>query len=130
MDVLGHIEIYYNLLITLELHNEERIPGLSLAKRWIKANSDKSMEFIRFGQKHEFLDRLVLDLIVVGLSPQSKRALVHIDVETSSTHTLVPRVPQTNEVVTNLGVRCSTSRNVANVSPATSPISALSIKVS
>ena len=130
MDVLGHIEIYYHLLITLELHNEERIPGLSLAKRWIKANSDKSMEFIRFGQKHEFFDRLVLDLVVVGLSPQAKGALVHIDVETSSTHTLVFRIHQTNEVVTNLGVRCSTSRNVANVSPATSPISALSIKVS
>lgn len=42
------------------------------------------MQIVGFGEDHEFLDRLVLDLVVVGFSAQTEGGEVHVDVETAS----------------------------------------------
>lgn len=37
---LGHVEVKGNLLVALELHDDKRVPGLTLAQRRIQANTE------------------------------------------------------------------------------------------
>ena len=60
-----HVEVEINFLVALELHHEERITRLSLAKWRIETDGDQSVHVVGFWQNHELLDRVELDLVVV-----------------------------------------------------------------
>src|ERR1700761_2691507 len=42
------------------------------------------MDVIWLGQKHELLDVIELDLVVIRLSSESERVLVHVDIEAAT----------------------------------------------
>ena len=67
-DILGHIQINNDLFLTLELHNKERVSGLALAERRVKAYCNESMEFVGFWKNHKLLDRFVLNFVIVGFT--------------------------------------------------------------
>ena len=81
---LVQVEDDSHLLVLLKLHDDEGIPGLALAQRRIQANTQHAVHVVGLGQHHELLDGVVLDLVVVGLSAESERSFVHVDVEPSS----------------------------------------------
>ncbi len=73
---LGHVEIELNLVITFELHDQERITRLALSQRWIQTDGDEGMRLIGLRQQHKLLDRVILDLVVVRLATETEGALV------------------------------------------------------
>ena len=138
----GEVEFDDDFFFVFELHDEERVAGLALPEGRIEADDDEGVDVVRFGEQEEFLNGGKLDLVVVGFAAEAERGIVHVNIEAASiSHGLGGW--SKSEVVgqggagrrerkgkTDLGVRCRTSRKVATVSPATSPISALSISVS
>jgi hypothetical protein len=86
--LIRHVKINRDFLVLLELHDQKWISGLPLSEWWIKADTNHEMQLVRLWQNHELLDVLILNLVVVGLAAKSERALVHIDIETSSVNIL------------------------------------------
>lgn len=82
--LLAHVKVNGALVILLKLHHNERIPGLTLSQRRVQPNNKQEMQIVGFGEDHEFLDRLVLNLVVVGFAAQAKGGKVHVDVEAAS----------------------------------------------
>ena len=82
--LLCNVQVKSNLLVGLELHDHERITGLTLAKGRVKTNAEQEVDLVRLGEHHELFDVIVLNLVVVCLAAQSERGIVHIDIETSS----------------------------------------------
>lgn len=78
------VEVQGHLLVLLELHDKEGIPGLTLTERRIQADTKHEVGIVGFREDHEFLDGLVLDLVVVRLATETERSVVHIDVEPTS----------------------------------------------
>lgn len=66
--LLGEVEINSDLLILLELHDDEGVSRLTLAKRRIQANDQKNVCLVGLGKNHELLDGIVLDLVIVGFT--------------------------------------------------------------
>ena len=129
--LFGEIEIQRDLFVLLELHDHERISSLALAERRIQPNAEHKVGVVGLREDHKLLDSLVLDLVVVRLAPETERGVVHVDVEPASAGLLeICGYASFRANGTNLGVRWRTSRKVAMVSPAVSPISAFSIRVS
>lgn len=81
---LVEVEVNGNLLVLLKLHDNEGVASLTLAQRWIETNDKHVVDLVGLGKHHELLDGLVLDLVVVRLSTEAERCLIHIDVKTTS----------------------------------------------
>lgn len=60
-----HVEVEIDFLVTLELHHQEGIPGLTLSQRGIQTNGNKSVHIVRLRQNHELLDGVELNLVVI-----------------------------------------------------------------
>lgn len=69
---LRDVEIQRHLIIALELHNDERVSGLTLAQRGVEANAQQEMHLIWLGKYHKLLDGIVLDLVIVSLTTKSE----------------------------------------------------------
>jgi hypothetical protein len=65
---VGHVQVYTNLLIQLELHDNEWVPSLTLAQRRVQAECDESVGFVVLREDEELLDGLILDFVVVRLA--------------------------------------------------------------
>jgi hypothetical protein len=70
--LLRQVEIQSDLLVLLELHDQEGVPRLTLSERRIQPDAEHEVEVVRFGQNHELLDGLVLDLVVVRLTSEAE----------------------------------------------------------
>lgn len=78
------IQVNGDLFVLLELHDDEGVPGLTLAQGWVEANNEHAMHLIWLRKHHKLLDGLVLNLVVVGLATKAEGRFVHVDVETTS----------------------------------------------
>lgn len=63
------------------------------------------MHLIGLRQYHKLLDRVVLDLVVVGFTTEAERRVVHVDVEASSANGVSSRAIAIILWYTHLGVR-------------------------
>lgn len=70
--LLCHIEFQADLLIKFQLHDQERIPSLTLAQRRVKTKHDKCVSVVILREQEELFDGRVLDLVVVGLAAESE----------------------------------------------------------
>lgn len=68
-NVLSHVELYDDLFLPFELHDEEGISCLTLSKRRVQSDCNQSVQIVRLRQKHELLNMLVLYFVVVCLAP-------------------------------------------------------------
>lgn len=68
----GQVEIQCDLFVLLELHDDKGVARLALSQWGIQANAEHEVEIVRLRQHHEFLDCVVLDLVVVCLAPETK----------------------------------------------------------
>lgn len=82
--LLGEVKINRHLLVLLELHDDERVSCLTLAQGRVQANAKKHVGLVWLGKHHKLLDGVVLDLVVVRLTTETERRIVHVDVETTS----------------------------------------------
>lgn len=82
--LLGEVKINRHLLVFLELHDDERVSCLTLAQGRVQANAKKHVGLVWFGKHHKLLDGVVLDLVVVRLTTETERRIVHVDIETTS----------------------------------------------
>lgn len=82
--LLGEVEIDRHLLVLLELHDDKRVSCLTLAQGRVQANAKKHMGLIWLGKHHKLLDGVVLDLVVIRLTTETERRIVHVDIETTS----------------------------------------------
>ena len=69
MHSLSHVQLQADLIVQFQLHNQERIPGLTLSQRRVKTQNDKSVGVVILRKQEELLDGGILDFIVVGLTP-------------------------------------------------------------
>lgn len=65
---LCHVKFETDFIIQLQLHNKEGVPGLTLSERRVKPQNDECMGIIILGKQEEFLDRAILNLVVVCLA--------------------------------------------------------------
>lgn len=70
--VLGDVEIEFHILFALELHDQERILGLSLAQRGLEADHNHMVNFVGLGEQEKLLDVLELNLVVVSLTTEAE----------------------------------------------------------
>lgn len=66
--LLCHVEFQANLLVQLQLHDQERIPRLTLTQRRVKTKHDKRVSVVILWEQKELFDGGVLDLVVVSLA--------------------------------------------------------------
>lgn len=90
-NLLCHVQLQADLLVQLQLHHQEWISGLTLAKRRVETENNQSMGIIILRKQEELLDGRVLDLVVVCFATETEGRLVHIDIETTSARSLVSK---------------------------------------
>lgn len=83
-DLLSHVQLQADLLIQLQLHHQERVPGLTLAQRRVQTEHDQCVSIVILGKQEEFFDGGILNLIVICLSAKTEGRFVHIDIEPTS----------------------------------------------
>lgn len=82
--LLGDVEIKLHIFLALELHNQERILCLSLPQRGLETNHNHVVDLVGLGKKEELFDILEWNLVIVSLTAQAERRLVHVDIVTTS----------------------------------------------
>ena len=81
---LVEVQVDCDFFVLFELHDNERVSRLTLAQRRVETDTQHAVHLVGLRKNHEFLDGVVLDLVVVCFTAESKRCLVHVDIETAS----------------------------------------------
>jgi hypothetical protein len=127
----SYVQVEVHILFLLKLHHQERVLGLALSQRRFESYHDQAVDFIGLLKQEKLLNVLKLNLVVIRLTTEAEGRLVHIDIVATSEQPWLTIPPGPNGMnTTHLGVRKRISKNVAKVSPAISPISAFSLRVS
>lgn len=66
--LLCHVKLKANFFVQLQLHNQEWVPSLALSQRGVESKNNERMCIVILGKQEEFLDRRVLNLVIVGFA--------------------------------------------------------------
>lgn len=77
---LVEVEFQLHDLVLVELHDEVRVPRLSLPDRRVDIDDELGVDVVGFGKEEEALHLLVRDAVVVRLAAQAHEVGVDVDV--------------------------------------------------